>query len=211
MNPADPDPAAVDGPEPRPVNALEDPYGASRLTRGQRAAWATLTAVSLSLDAQLEAGLHREAGLTPFEFHLLYMLGAGDAADAEDGGGMSMSEAARLVDASLSRLSHVVRRMEERDWLERRPSPEDARVTLVRLAPEGRRRLAASVPAYETIIERLLAGHLDDGELEELTRLCLALLDGLNEGHWVTSAARGEDGAAAPDDDDAPAGGGPAS
>ena len=210
MNPADRDPAAADGRDLRPVNALEDPFGASRLTRRQRTAWATLTAVSLSIGAQLESDLHREAGLTPFEFHLLYMLGAGDASDAE-GGEMSMSRAAHLVDASLSRLSHVVRRLEGRGWLERRPSPDDARVTLVRLAPEGHRRLAASVPTYESIIERLLADHLDEGELEELTRLCLSLLSGLNGEHWVTSAVRDEDDDAAPGSGDGAAGGSGAS
>lgn len=192
----------ADEPSGLPAISLGDPLGTSRLTGRQRAAWATLTAVSLALGARLEAALHREAGLTPFEFHLLHMLQAGDPDRDEGAGEMPMHRAAHLVDASPSRLSHVVRRLEERGWLERRTCPEDARVTLLRLTDEGRCRAAAGLPAYEGIVERLLVDRLGEEDLEELTRLCLALLPGLREGHWVSTALRGEGGAASEGGDD---------
>ncbi|TFI47878.1 MarR family transcriptional regulator, partial [Micrococcus endophyticus] len=145
MTSADHRPEPDTAPEPEAFPALEDPYRRSLLTNEQRNAWAALSAACLGLVSQMESDLHRDAGLTPFEFHLLYVLGA-EEASREAEGTMPMSRAAQLVDSSLSRLSHVVRRIEERGWVERRPSAEDARVTLVSLTPEGRRRMEPPSP-----------------------------------------------------------------
>ena len=192
MKPADPDPRpAVDEPDLPLPSVLDDPYRVSRLTAGQRAAWAAVTALADTLNVQLEARLHRECGMTPFEFHLLYVIGAGDAAARAGDGELAMSRLAHLVDASLSRLSHGVRRLEERGWLERRQAPQDARVTLVRLAPEGRSRLSACLSSYDGIVRQLLVGRLSDRDLAELRRLSLLLLSALREDHWLVATLGG--------------------
>lgn len=187
MTSADHRPEPDTAPEPEAFPALEDPYRRSLLTNEQRNAWAALSAASLGLVSQMESDLHRDAGLTPFEFHLLYVLGA-EEASREAEGTMPMSRAAQLVDSSLSRLSHVVRRIEKRGWVERRPSAEDARVTLVGLTPEGRRRMEAAVPAYDRMVCRVFVDHMAEEDLAEVTRLSMRLLAGLREGHWLFDA-----------------------
>ncbi len=106
----------------------------------ERAAWLKLAAVMLKLSPALDAQLQRDSGLTHFDYLTLAML-----SEAEDRT-RTMSELAAVVNSSLSRLSHVVTKLESRGWVERRPSPDSRRVTLARLTEsrvEGRGRRGA--------------------------------------------------------------------
>ena len=47
-----------------------------------------------------------------------------------------------------SRLSHQVRRMEERALIARDPNPDDARSVVIRLLPAGRRAINRAAPEY---------------------------------------------------------------
>mgnify|MGYP000954306380 CR=1 FL=1 len=47
-----------------------------------------------------------------------------------------MSDLAFMAKGSLSRLSHVVSRLEQRGYVSRRPSPDDGRTTLATAKPE---------------------------------------------------------------------------
>ncbi|MDY6054877.1 MarR family winged helix-turn-helix transcriptional regulator [Micrococcus sp.] len=138
---------------------------------------------ALAVTAHLETDLHRSAGLTPFEFHLLAVLGC-------QGPDLPMSAAAHYVDSSLSRLSHVVRRLEERGWVTRRTSPEDARVSLVTVTPVGMERLENARGPYRRITREVFLDAFTAEELEQYTRLTLRLLAGLREGHWLLNEER---------------------
>ena len=59
-----------------------------------------------------------------------------------------MSELAARTNASLSRLSHVVSKLEKRGWLERCSSPQSRRVTLVSLTDGGWDVLVAAAPGH---------------------------------------------------------------
>ncbi len=103
------------------------------LSQGEREMWMRLVGVTFLLPGVLETQLKRDAGLSFFEYHVLAML-----SEAE-GRTRSMSDLARWSNSSLSRLSHVVTRLEKQGWVERRPSRENGRVIEAHLTAAGMR------------------------------------------------------------------------
>ena len=97
------------------------------LTDEERGAWTRLVAVLELLPAALDTQLRKDAGLTHFEYFVLAMLS--EAADRT----LRMTALAQQTNATLPRLSHVVRRLEERELVERLPCPEDRRATNAQL------------------------------------------------------------------------------
>ena len=64
---------------------------------------------------------------------------------------LRMTALAQRTNATLPRLSHVVRRLEDRGLVERFPCPEDGRATNARLTAAGWDAVVAAAP-----------GHVDD-------------------------------------------------
>ena len=62
------------------------------------------------------------------------------------GPGRVHAELATRTNATLPRLSHVVRRLEERGLVERAPCPSDGRATDARLTDEGWAKVRATAP-----------------------------------------------------------------
>lgn len=83
------------------------------------------------LPGVLDAQLRRDAGLTHFEYFLIAMLS--EAPDRT----LQMTGLAQRTNATLSRLSHVVRRLVERGLVERSVDPDDRRATKARLTDTG--------------------------------------------------------------------------
>jgi DNA-binding MarR family transcriptional regulator len=78
-----------------------------------------------------------EAGLTPQRYDLLLMIKA-------DPGGLSQSTVTALCESLQLRqtaVTELVKRAEEAGLISRRQSPDDARVSLLTLTPEGEQRL----------------------------------------------------------------------
>ena len=78
------------------------------LTGEERDAWIPLVGMLIKLPAALDAQLQRDAGLSHFEYMVLSRLS--EAPDRT----LRMSDLAILANGSLSRLSHVVTRLERR-------------------------------------------------------------------------------------------------
>src|SRR3954462_12498221 len=89
------------------------------LSAEERAVWVRLSAVLELLPGVLDSQLRRDAGLTYFEYYLLAMLS--EAPDRT----LRMTALAQRTNATLPRLSHVVRRLEDRGLVTRFPCPED--------------------------------------------------------------------------------------
>src|SRR6187399_1023543 len=101
------------------------------LDDAQHAAWVKLVAVVELLPGVLDAQLRRDSGLRHFEYFVLAMLSEAPART------LRMTALAQRTNATLTRLSHSVRRLEERGLVERFPCPEDGRATNARLMPAG--------------------------------------------------------------------------
>src|SRR3954453_18090230 len=112
------------------------------LTKDELAAWVRMAAVLELLPGTLDSQLRRDADVTNFEYYVLAMLS--EAPERT----LRMTALAAQTNATLPRLSHVVRRLEDRGLVERFPCPQDGRATNARLTPEGWRKVQESAPGH---------------------------------------------------------------
>ena len=128
----------------------------------QQAAWRAFNGMMVKLRWALECQLQHEAGLSFIEYHALARL------SEDPDHTMRMSELAGLTDASLSRLSHLIKRLEQRNLVRREPDPTDGRYTNAILTPDGLRLLVASAPAHVAKVRELVIDALSPAELRHL-------------------------------------------
>src|ERR671932_2729164 len=93
----------------------------------EMSAWLALNGVILLLPAALDSQMQRDNGITMFEYLVLAMLS--EAPERT----LQLKELARVTNGSLSRLSHVVTRLERRDWGRRGTLSDKRPVTMARL------------------------------------------------------------------------------
>ncbi|WP_062519837.1 MarR family winged helix-turn-helix transcriptional regulator [Demequina silvatica] len=108
-----------------------------------------------------------DEGLTPVQFHLLVFL--------RDRESVPTAEAAEAMDLRPNIATGVVQRLVERGWIARDISPEDGRVRLLSLTPEG----IALVDAAIEEAERGFIGHLSalsDAQVEQLRGILATIL-----------------------------------
>ena len=140
------------------------------LTEDERAAWVRLVAVVELLPGVLDAQLRAEAGLTHFEYYVLAML------SEASGRTLRMTSLAQRTNATLPRLSHVVRRLESRGMVERFPCPEDGRATNARLTDAGWDAVVAAAPGHVDNVRRHVLDPLTPTQVEQLRGIGDALL-----------------------------------
>jgi DNA-binding MarR family transcriptional regulator len=150
-------------------SAAGDPAGDALeprwLSDDEHRAWTALGSVVVRLDAALDAQLRRDSGLSHFEYAVLAALsGAPDLT-------LRMSELAALAEGSLSRLSQVVARLENRGWVRRSPDPADGRYTLATLTPGGGEKVAAAAPGHVREVRRLVFDSLTRAQVQQLTTI----------------------------------------
>ncbi|MEW1635402.1 MarR family transcriptional regulator [Streptomyces sp. NPDC093801] len=128
----------MDTHEPRWLNAEE------------KQTWLSLAAMVINLSNALDTQLQRDAGISHFEYQVLATLS--EATERT----LRMSELALLANGSLSRLSHVVKRLEKQGWVHRTPDPDNGRYTLALLTEAGRDKVAATAPGHVEEVRRLV-------------------------------------------------------
>jgi len=128
-------------------------------------AWLKLAGVMLKLAPTLDSQLQRDSDLTHFDYLCLAMLSESDERT------LRMSELATRVNASLSRLSHVISKLEKRGWVARRPSPDSRRVTLVTLTDVGWEVLVAAAPGHVETVRELVFDDLSRDDVAALSRV----------------------------------------
>ncbi|GGI03657.1 MarR family winged helix-turn-helix transcriptional regulator [Egicoccus halophilus] len=144
------------------------------LDAAEQRAWRQLAAVILKLPSELEARLQRDAGMSHFEYWVIALLS--ETPDRT----LRMSQLAARANASLSRLSHVMSRLEKRGWATRRPCPDDARATLAVLTDTGWDEVVAAAPGHVATVRQLVFDGLDPEDVDELARVCGAILERLD-------------------------------
>ena len=138
-----------------------------------------LTAVQL-VDSELDRQMQRAAGM-PLAYYML-LAGLSEAPDRT----MRMGDLAAFSNASQSRMSHAVRRMEAAGWVRRERHTADRRVVLAVLTDEGFRVLADAAPGHVTAVRELIFDRLGTADLRALQRVSERLLEGVDP----TGAAR---------------------
>jgi MarR family transcriptional regulator, lower aerobic nicotinate degradation pathway regulator len=87
---------------------------------------------------------------------------------------------ARQIGLDTSTVAGVVDRLEARGLMLRQASPQDRRVRLLRLTPDGEATLAEVVPAMQRAQQRMLAP-LPAAQRREFMRMLKVLVDGNND------------------------------
>ena len=151
------------------------------LTPEQLAAWVRLTAVLELLPAALDSQLKHDAQLTHFDYYVLAMLS--EAPDRT----LRMTALAAETGATLPRLSHVVRRLEARSLVERRPCPGDRRATNARLTEKGWRKIQQTAPGHVANVRQHVIDALTPEQLGQLRGIADALLAQLDPNADMTA------------------------
>ena len=140
------------------------------LNTEESAAWVRLVALAELLPGALDAQLLRDAGLTHFEYAALMVIaGAHDRT-------MRMTELASRTNATLPRLSHVARRLEERGLIRRFPCPEDRRATNATITEAGLQLIAEAAPGHVDTVRATVLDALTPEQLEQLYVIAGAVL-----------------------------------
>ena len=136
-------------------------------------AWLALNGVILLLPGQLDSQMQRDNGITMFEYLVMAML------SEAPGRTLQLKRLARVTNGSLSRLSHVVTRLERRDWVCREPLAENGRVTMARLTDAGYAKVVACAPDHVETVRRLVFDNLDRRQVRQLQEISTRLLRSL--------------------------------
>jgi DNA-binding MarR family transcriptional regulator len=156
------------------VNVAPSDPGPRWLDGDEQRAWRALVAVLLRLPAALERQLQEDADLTHFEYFVLALL-----SEAEDRT-LRLSHLAAQADASLSRLSHVVTRLEHRGLVRREPCPEERRATNAVLTDDGLTLVVATAPGHVAEVRRRVFDGLTARDVAALDRVCGRILAGVD-------------------------------
>ncbi|GGV28631.1 MarR family transcriptional regulator [Streptomyces longisporoflavus] len=135
------------------------------LDEQEKTAWTGLISLVLLLPAKLESPLRQEHGLTLFEYLVLSHLS--EAPQRK----LRMGELAFLASGSLSRLSNVVKRCEQRGWVARTPDPADGRYTLAELTDAGYDIVDRAAPTHLRAVRRIVLDSLDATDQKALARI----------------------------------------
>jgi DNA-binding MarR family transcriptional regulator len=141
------------------------------LTDEQQQAWRRFVEVLVRVPAALEAQLQRDAGLTHMGYIVLFTL------SERDDRSLAMSKLAKLVSASLSRLSHVVARLEAQGWVHRVRDPDDGRVQIATLTDAGYDKVVATAPGHAEAVQQLIFDRLTTAQVRQMAKLADALLE----------------------------------
>ena len=144
------------------------------LSTEESAAWVRLIALTELLPTALDAQLLRDAGLTHFEYGALMALGG--APDRT----MRMTALAARTNATLPRLSHVARRLEERGLIRRFPCPTDRRATNAQVTDAGLDLIAQAAPGHVDTVRANVLDALTPAQLGQLYEIAGAVLEKLD-------------------------------
>jgi DNA-binding MarR family transcriptional regulator len=135
------------------------------LSEAERRTWLALLELVIRLPAALDAQLQRDAGMSNFDYQVL--AGLSEAPDRT----LRISDIARLANGSLSRLSHVIARLEKRGWVRRSPDPTDGRTTLATLTDAGWEKIVATAPGHVEAARALVFDPLTQAQQRQLDEI----------------------------------------
>jgi DNA-binding MarR family transcriptional regulator len=112
-------------------------------------------------------------GITGPQRLVVRVLGQADRA-------VSAGELARVLHLHPSTLTGVLRRLEGRRWIERRPDPTDQRRSLLRLTAAGRKLDSLRRGTVEATVRKVLS-RFPERQLDDVSAVLIGLADALAE------------------------------
>ncbi|MFF2523505.1 MarR family winged helix-turn-helix transcriptional regulator [Streptomyces liangshanensis] len=135
------------------------------LDADERETWLALSCVITRLPGALDSQLQRDAGLSFFGYMVLAVLAEHPERT------LQMSDLAFLANGSLSRVSHIVKRLENQGFLRREPHPDDGRLTNAILTGVGYDKVVAAAPGHVAHVRALVLDALSPEERAQLARI----------------------------------------
>jgi len=128
-------------------------------------AWRAFMHARHRLNAALNQQLLQDSGLSEADYEILAVL------SEHPTGQMPAQELGALVQWEKSRLSHQVRRMQERGLVARESNPADGRSAMICLQPAGRRAIEDAAPQHVHNVRRHFIDLFTPAELDTLAAL----------------------------------------
>ena len=135
------------------------------LTAAEVDSWLSLVRLMTWLPWSIDQQLRRDSGLAMVEYQVMARLSQSPERT------MRMSSLADLANSSLSRLSHLVKRLEGRGFVRREPDPADGRFTNAILTAKGLQAITGAAPGHVAHVRSLVIDVLSP---EQLRRVGLA-------------------------------------
>jgi DNA-binding MarR family transcriptional regulator len=132
------------------------------LTPDQLASWLAVVRLITRLPWAMDAQLQRDADLSMIEYMVMAMLAKSPERT------MRMSDLAELASSSLSRLSHLIKRLESRGYVRREADPADGRFTNAILLPAGMSKMESAAPGHVAYVRQLVIDNLSPERLRRL-------------------------------------------
>jgi len=134
------------------------------LTAAELDSWLSVVRLLTWLPWSIDQQLQRDSKLRMVEYQVLAML------STSPGRTMRMSSLAEITNASLSRLSHLVKRLEGRRLVRREPDPTDGRFTNAILTEKGFQTIVGAAPRHVAHVRSLVIDVLSPEQLRRLGR-----------------------------------------
>ncbi len=147
------------------------PDQAAWLSADEQRMWRSFHRMRRSLDRGLERQLAGEAGLSAADFEVLVPV------SEAPGRQLRARELVRMLSWDRSRLSHHLRRMEQRGLIDRLECPSDARGTIIALTASGWKVVEAAAPAHVATVREYVFDVLSPQEVVAFTELVERIAD----------------------------------
>jgi DNA-binding MarR family transcriptional regulator len=134
------------------------------LTATELDSWLSVVRLMTWLPWSIDQQLRRDSDLGMVEYQVLAMLSQTPEQT------MRMSSLAVVTNASLSRLSHLIKRLEGRGLVRREPDPADGRFTNAILTEKGFQTLVEAAPGHVAHVRSLVIDALSPEQLRRLGR-----------------------------------------
>lgn len=146
------------------------------LTDEERVAWLALADLIIRLPAALDAQMLRDNDITLFDYFVLS--GLSMTPDRM----MRMSDLAKTTSSSLSRLSNVIKRLEQRGLVRREPDPGNGRYTVAILTDTGWDLVVAAAPGHVTAVRSYVIDGLTREQIDTLRSVACHVTARIREG-----------------------------
>lgn len=137
--------------------------------------WQALALLMFRLPTALEAQLRRDAQLSFVEY--MALVGLSGSPERR----MRMSELAVIACSELSRLSHLISRLEQRGFVRREPDPTNGRYTHAILTDAGYAHLVEAAPGHVARVRELVFDVLDPSALAAVRDAAQAIVKRIDD------------------------------
>lgn len=149
----------------------EQPRDPQWLSPTERNTWLAISELVTTLPGALDTRMQQHAGITFYEYMVMAMLSENEERT------LQLSDLAELTSGTLSRLSHVLTRLERQGWVVRARSPHNPRARVATLTDAGLAKVVATAPLHVRDVRTIIFDALAPAQVTELAEILGPVLD----------------------------------